>query len=191
MAEAEDIIQSDLRFAKEMIRTRGEVTPMFVLHGANGVSVPVATPFGSDEEKAAVCGLIRAMCATLPVVAYSMLCEAWSTRVARDDAASRVRPSESPDRREVVMATAVTRAGCVSAAAEILRDGGGRAVGFGPDEVADGMAGPFASLLPPAPLSEEVRGRARELVAAMLGEEDLGALEAAMGCGGGTAPRPN
>ena len=78
-------------------------------------------------------------------------------------------PSESPDRKEVVMLAAEAFGEHETEILPIVRSNSGKFFGFGESDARkpDQLHGRFANLLPPEPVDEEMRLLARELLKAM------------------------
>jgi hypothetical protein len=85
-----------------------EVLPMW--HAVDGTNkhVLIATPWNDDHEKDIVVKGLRRMFAANHVKRYAFIVEAWVAEVKTLDGP---RPSEHPDRREVLMIHAEDRSG--------------------------------------------------------------------------------
>jgi hypothetical protein len=98
----------------DMFRETGEVLPMWHAVAGNGDNVLIATPWSNDDEKDAAMGALRMLFAKHQVKRYAFVCEAWVV-VAKgnnlDAAMAEPRPSEHPDRREVLRIQVEDRSG--------------------------------------------------------------------------------
>jgi hypothetical protein len=89
-----------------------EVLPMW--HAVDGKNKHglIATPWSNDEEKEIVVKGLRKMFAVNQVKRYAFIVEAWVAQIAPFEQPEDVpRPSEHPDRREVLMIHAEDRSG--------------------------------------------------------------------------------
>jgi hypothetical protein len=103
-------------FAREksadLFRETGDVSPLWHAITGDNEHALIATPWTSDDEKDATLQDIRRLFAEYNVKRYAFICEAW-TYATRDkwEATHGVRPSEHPDRREVLRIHAEDRDG--------------------------------------------------------------------------------
>ena len=86
----------------------------FIIEGSSGDVTVMLTPWSSDKEKFAVLTAVIGHMIEVKATRYALYSEAWiSTSSADTPREERVMPSEDPDRREIVMCTAVARDGQV------------------------------------------------------------------------------
>jgi len=99
-----------------------EVLPMWHAVQGNGEHVLIATPWSSEKEKLITVDMLRKMFSVKHVKRFAFIVEAWTAQVPPErikttsaEEAYRdycgPRPSEHPDRREVLMITAEDRSG--------------------------------------------------------------------------------
>jgi hypothetical protein len=89
-----------------------EVQPMWHAVDGKNKHVLIATPWSSDDEKDVVVKTLRKMFAANQVKRYAFIVEAWVARVSSErEVHDGPRPSEHPDRREVLMISAEDRSG--------------------------------------------------------------------------------
>ena len=158
------LIETDMNFALEALKERGELAPMATIHDRNnGVSL-VALSVGSDEKTQLSMRLVRLMAVALDAEAVTTLGEMWARFMAPHHGESReeyetrvaaVRPRDAEDRREVVMSCVyfrndAGRACEISQSRDIIRDAAGRVTGLGPAPDYDVIEseGPMTHLLP-------------------------------------------
>jgi hypothetical protein len=109
MSDNQKLMDHMIDFTKFLFETTGEVVPMWLLQDAKGMIQPIVTPFGDDRSKDEVVKEIRRQIIELKSVRYGFMSEAWSLVVKKGhpdfDRAKDMRPSEHPDRREIVKLT--------------------------------------------------------------------------------------
>ena len=98
-----------------------EVLPMWHAVFGNDEHVLIATPWSNDHEKDTVVKGLRKMFAAEQVKRFAFIVEAWTAQVTQPENVTKAqkayleydgpRPSEHPDRREVLMITAEDRSG--------------------------------------------------------------------------------
>lgn len=86
-----------------------EVLPMWHAVTGKNENILIATPWSSDDEKDMTVKALRLMFAEKQVKRFAFVVEAWVASVKT--LADVTRPSEHPDRREVLMITAEDRDG--------------------------------------------------------------------------------
>ena len=89
-----------------------EVLPMWHAVFGNNEHALIATPWSNDEEKQITVNGLRKMFAAKQVKRYAFIVEAWIAQVTTmREVRDGPRPSQHPDRREVLMITAEDRDG--------------------------------------------------------------------------------
>lgn len=159
----------DLEYAKRVLMERGEVMPMFVVHGDD--TVVMLTPWHDDREKDHYRNLVRLMGVAEDASGITFIGEVWMRSVSRRDGETEqefdkrskmLPPSQAEDRIEAILiytqhrdrdGSRINR----SRLLEILRGANGKPSGTR-DLAHDEL------LLPSPPLPEH-RAMAKELVA--------------------------
>jgi hypothetical protein len=100
----------------EMFHETGEVLPMWHAVAGNGDNILIATPWCNDDEKDAAMHALRALFASHQVKRYAFMVEAWMVVVDHGNidgvrTEGLPRPSEHPDRREMLRVTVEDRSG--------------------------------------------------------------------------------
>ena len=90
--------------AARIFRQDGEIIPIWHAVPAKGEHFLIATPWKNDDEKEATVELLREAFLEHKVQKYAFMVEAWV--VEKTDTLDGPRPSEHPDRREVLRITA-------------------------------------------------------------------------------------
>jgi hypothetical protein len=115
-------LEEMIRLAEEQARrvlvgTKEQLIPQWLLASLDRTMI-VATPWGGDDEKHLVIGVMRAMMREEQVHAYSLLVEAWFAHEKVPEGTSPdsfkyrgLPPSQRPDRKESVVAMATNRYG--------------------------------------------------------------------------------
>lgn len=88
-----------------LIGGKEELVPMFHLVYPDGASMVIGAPWHNDAEKDATVNAIRAAMQIGDVIRYGFVCEAWTLHLAPGEAMD-IRPSESPNRVEMVCVSA-------------------------------------------------------------------------------------
>jgi hypothetical protein len=92
-----------------------EVLPMWHAVAGNDEHILIATPWNSDKEKDIVVKGLRQMFAAKQVKRFAFIVEAWVASISQSGITPNTyagpRPSEHPDRREVLMINAEDRDG--------------------------------------------------------------------------------
>jgi hypothetical protein len=98
-----------------------EVLPMWHAVQGNGDHVLIATPWSSEEEKLITVDMLRKVFSAKQVKRFAFIVEAWTAQITPPERIKDAeeayreydgpRPSEHPDRREVLMITAEDRSG--------------------------------------------------------------------------------
>jgi|KBSMisStandDraft_5_1062788.scaffolds.fasta_scaffold122134_3 hypothetical protein len=140
--------------AVRIFHDQGEVTPIWhAVPEGDGDHLLIATPWNDEDEKEMALEAIRDMFQEMRVQSYVNILEAWAVMGGDLNAISSVRPSQHPDRREVVRVTAENREGkTLSGQFYILRPEHGQATlsPFHEDPPNLITAGRMSGLLTPA-----------------------------------------
>jgi hypothetical protein len=99
--------------AARVFHEMGNVSPIWHAVPAQGDHLLIATPWRSDDEKRIAMEFLRDKFKELNVQRFVCVVEAWAVMGRNIDTVSGVRPSEHPDRREVVRVQAEDRDGSV------------------------------------------------------------------------------
>jgi hypothetical protein len=133
-----------------MFRKNGGVLAMWHAVDGNDEHILIATPWNNDDEKDIASGALRQMFRAKKVKRFAFICEAWTAEVSTmAEVREGPRPSEHPDRREVLMINAEDREGnSLSGFFYILRPEHGEAT-LSPLHMNDytGMTGRFTGML--------------------------------------------
>lgn len=112
LTELQDFFAITAENLSRMFRESGEVVPMWHAVDGNDEHILIATPWSSDEEKDITSRALRQMFRAKKVKRFAFMVEAWTAEVSTlAEVNEGPRPSEHPDRREVLMITAENREG--------------------------------------------------------------------------------
>ena len=180
---AEQRLEADLAIAEEALLEAGQVMPSFVVM-APGKRLLVPAPAEDADTRAIYYTLMRLLCHAENAFAVTQIAEAWM-RLERfrgkesvedyHERLKKIRPSQAPDRLEVIFAASCARSAdgkqhVAIGTRLIVRDTDGRPTGTAPQPFPEGgipHEAALAHLLPPASLSAEQQWAARrELIAA-------------------------
>lgn len=109
MTKLQELFNIAATNVKGMFDKRHEILPMWHVVMGNDEHVLIATPWSNDDEKDAAVDALRKIFRQRQAKRLVFICEAW-TLLARS-ANEISRPSEHPDRREVVSLIAEDRDG--------------------------------------------------------------------------------
>lgn len=113
-----------------LIGTKEELVPSWLLVTGEGKVEIFATPWRNTQEKHLTVAAMREVMSNRQCTAYSLLTEAWYSRLPASEAGKEYTgppPSERPDRQEAVVVTAANHWGqTVFRQWEIVRDQKGR-----------------------------------------------------------------
>jgi hypothetical protein len=166
----DDLLARAEHFANFAMRTRGKVPPALLAISPDGPLFFVPSALADERAKDNFANTARLICVAHAATAAVMILEAWMKLAAPDGSLDlSVPPSESLNRREVVLLTGETRAGFKQKILPIIRTGAGGFFGFGEFDgpSATSFEGRFAQILPPKRPSPEMQTKARTLLAAM------------------------
>lgn len=134
-----------------------ELMPMFFAQKADGELIIIVAPFNGPDEKYAVLAQLRTMFREMGVTRYAASIEAWAAAQTMDpeadvhDMSTATRPSQDPNRREIVMNTVCEKGKpALSLMQEIIRDESGAIIDLvkDPHQMDGGMMmGSFVELL--------------------------------------------
>lgn len=123
-ASLDGLLANAENFARHAFKHQGEVVPMFIaVHGGH-VHV-IAAPWRDEGEKHVMVATLREEFRELGIERFAFMVEAWMVAAKPDaDLSNLPRPSEHPDRQEVVHILAMERGGGSRAVSiPILRKG--------------------------------------------------------------------
>ena len=157
--------------AHAAMHTGGELSHTLLIHGADGNAIYVPRNVDDEASKDLFVKRARLMCIANAADATVFVSEAW-VRKAKDLNAGldlNIRPSEAPDRQEMVILMGESRNGHCQKMLPIERSEDGKFIGFGeaPEMTFHEVQGRFAQFIPPIAPDEQGRERARELLAGM------------------------
>lgn len=125
-------------------------TPSFIAEDENGETYFYATPFHNEASKAAIISVLRREFQRNKVVRYVLVTEAWVSRRKKDDLRLDERPSEDPNRENVVMVAGVDKDGTILSknARIVIADDNKRHVDpFGSEDDCTSVGGRMTTLL--------------------------------------------
>jgi hypothetical protein len=144
LARAEDL-------ALFSMRARGKVLPTLLAVGTGGPICFIPSSLKDERAKDNFANIARLVCVAHAATVAVLVVEAWMKTASPDRTLDlTVPPSESLHRREVVMLTGESHAGCRQKILPIIRTGAGNFFGFReftvPPETT--FSGRFAQILP-------------------------------------------
>jgi hypothetical protein len=150
LTELQDFFAIAAENAANMFRVSGEVMSMWHAVDGKNEHILIATPWSNDDEKDITADALRQMFHAKKVKRFAFICEAWIATVkTMKEINEGPRPSEHPDRREVLMISAENREGdALSGFFYILRPEHGDAT-LSPLHMNDytGLKGRFTGML--------------------------------------------
>ena len=152
------------------MRVRGKVPPTLLAAGADGPLCFIPSSLKDERAKDQFATIARLVCAAHAATAAVMIVEAWMKTASPDGTLDlSVPPSESLHRREVVVLTGESRAGCRQKLLPIIRTGAGGFFGFGefPTPPDTTFSGRFAQILPPHAPTPGERQKAATMLAVL------------------------
>lgn len=87
--------------AKNIIRSGEEHLPIFFIHSSKGIAI-IGMPFGNGEEKDKSALAIKILCEKANADFFVFVSEGWALKFNKDEKWDGTRPSESPDKIEVL-----------------------------------------------------------------------------------------
>ena len=163
LAQAED-------YATWAMRKSGNVPPAMMGLSPRGPLMFVPSDLSDERAKDNFANTARLICVAHDATAAVMILESWmSTAKPGETLDTTEPPSESMDRREIVLLTGETRTGFKQKILPIIRTGVGGFFGFGEFKgpSADSYQGRFAQILLPKRPTKEMQSQARMLLAAI------------------------
>ena len=124
---------AELHARATLIGGKGDMIPLCHLVHSDGQEAVIGTPWENDEQKEMTLRMLAALMRSTHVVRYMVMCEAWM-RLATAEEAENYKPGdpmpvvkvgEHPDRKEIVIASAIERGDKAVRIWETKRDGAG------------------------------------------------------------------
>jgi len=165
------MVDADL-FAKHSMNETGGVPPTLLIHGANGKTMLSPDDFSGERAKEEFAETARLMCLAQDADATVFLSEAWMRKaVPGEELDLSKRPSQCPDRQEMLIIMGETRGCCQQRMLPMERSEDGKFLGFGQEQKmeADRVEGRLANFIP----SEHPDGREREMARETLTERGV------------------
>jgi len=164
------LLQHGAGYARHMMKTAGSVPPTLMADTPEGTMLFIPKTMGSENEKDAFANAGRLLAIGHKATSVMLILEAWMT-VAKHpgETVPDIPPSQSPDRKEVVVLTAEARGVRAQQFLFIGRDWQRRFTGFGTSLVPqfDQIEGRFARMMPPKEPSNKDARLARMALKAM------------------------
>lgn len=164
--DAKLAFENDCKWGETMLRERGEVRPMFVVHCELGL-IPVLATFANAREKRMTYDFVRLLCAAYAAHAVAFIMEAWGA----DGLGDGTPPSQRPDRYEMLVVTLASRGENgiekLASTRKMIRDTAGKFVALADANMATAfpgaeMEGPAFELLPERAPTPEETARAKQ-----------------------------
>ncbi len=165
-----DLLTQAEDYATWAMRKSGSVAPAMMGLSPRGPFFFVPSAMTDDRAKDSFANTSRLICVAHDATAAVMILESWMKLAKPGETLDTTEPpSESMDRREIVLLSGETRTGFKQKILPIIRTGVGGFFGFGEFEgpSADSYQGRFAQILPPKRPTKEMQGQARVLLAAI------------------------
>ena len=163
LATLDDLLLHAEKLAGFSMKNVGYLEPALFMLGSDGPQMLTPSSLADDRAKDGFAMVARTICVAKAVTAAVLVSEAWvATAKAGKSLNINQRPSESPDRQEVVVLMGEDRNGTRQKMLPILRSPVGEFSGFGfldPMKV-DAVQGRFAQFLKPAMPSAQERASA-------------------------------
>ena len=147
----EALFNHQIEFAKRIFEDKGEVLPMWVGQDESGAVYPMTVLFNTQEEKAQAAEAIKMLFERNNIIRYVSMVESWMVITDQAVDALTIRPSQHPDRKEVIIIAAeeVGREGMVGYLEIIRKDDGKVELSEFKDQPRGSSAcGDFAEILP-------------------------------------------
>ncbi|CAN5359355.1 hypothetical protein BH09VER1_BH09VER1_53070 [soil metagenome] len=162
--DLDQLLQVATQYSREVMQTHGNMPPTLIAAAAGDVIVFSPAPFRKPADTAQFAEVARLVAAGFHAHTVVIVLTMWSL-YSKGQEKPKLRPSESPDRKEAVLIAAESREGNVQRLLCIERDTSGNFSGFSPEDTRpfDEMDGPFADILSqtfPTP-SEALTARSR------------------------------
>ncbi len=156
----DDLLAQAEHYANFSMRNSGRVPPTLWLIGADGPAMFIPQNLADNGAKDDFATTARLLCIAHAATATVMTLEAWMKSAAPGEKLDTTEPpSESFDRREVVVLLGKSRNGQKQKFLPIIRSGNGKFFGFGESDVPgmDKMEGRFTQIIPPKVPDEKMR----------------------------------
>lgn len=169
----ENLLQQAEHYAEYMMSGSAGMVPLTLMAlTTEGFMMHVAGRGSTEQDKDRLAEVIRLIATGYKASAIAVIAESWIVVPKRrgQELDMTVRPSQSPDREEVVSIVAESREGCRTRFLFIQRNSLGKFTGFGTSllpEEGDGLEGRFAGLMPSKEPTEEMAMAARSLLQRM------------------------
>jgi len=163
----DDLLAQAAHYAEFCMRNSGKMAATLFLIGADGPLMFLPASLADDGEKDDFATIARLMCIAYAATTCVMALESWMKLATPGEALDMSeRPSESFDRKEVIVLMGESHSGQKQKYLPIIRSDNGKFFGFGELNmpVLDNIEGRFAQLLP----SEVATAEHRTLAKAML-----------------------
>ena len=163
----DDLLTCAERYAEAALRKTGSMLPVLFLVGPDGPQMLVPDNLADAAAKDDFATTARLMCIAHGATACVMGLEAWAKFATGQEQLDPAEPpSESFDRKEIVVLMGEDRAGKKQKLLPIVRSDNGTFFGFGEGTLPafDGMEGRFAQILPPNIPAEKERCLAKAIL---------------------------
>lgn len=167
MPSLTELLKRARGYAEFAMRKFGNVAPMMIAETPRGPVHFIPSNLQDEQAKDNFANTARLIVNGYGATAAVMVLESWMSVAGPDGSPPDFRPSESPDRREVVILAAESFEEHQTEILPIVRSDSGKFFGFGDPQTFGEMQGRFANLLPPKPMEEEMSEMARLLLQAM------------------------
>lgn len=164
------LLQHGAGYARHMMKTTGSVPPTLMADTPEGMMLFIPKTMGNENDKDAFANAGRLLAIGHKATSVMLILEAWMTLAKHPgEAVPNVPPSQSPDRKEVVVLMAEARGVRAQQFLFIERDWQQRFTGFGTSLVPqfDKIEGRFARMMPPKEPSNKDARLARLALRAM------------------------
>jgi len=154
-------------YAKQAMLNAGKVAPAIIYKGMDGFGMCVGDAIIDEKSKENFAMTARLTCVAHGATAAVFIGEGWSTSAKKDQALDlSKRPSQCPDRQEVLMVMGETRYENCQKLLPIHRSESGKFMGFGdPHHVGtEKVKGRFAQFLPQNFPDLETQRKAKEML---------------------------
>ena len=169
----ENLLQQAEHYSECMMAGSAGIVPLTLMAlTPQGFMMHITGRNSTEQDKNRLAALIRLIATAYNASAIATIAESWIVVPKRlgQQLDMSVRPSQSPDRKEVVAIVAESRVECVTRFLFIQRDSFGKFSGFGtsllPESGTD-LEGRFAGLMPPEEPTEQMMAAAKNLLQQM------------------------
>jgi hypothetical protein len=165
----EELMNEAQLIATTMMREIGEMSAALFVHGNDGKTIFRPTSMDNEASKDRFAEDSKMVCIACGADAVVYCSEAWMLTPKKDKPLDlSIAPSQSPDRKEVLVFIGEARGEYIHKSLPIVRDGDGKLAGFGEalEIHPDSVGGRFAHFLTALPPTEEDRQLAKWYLAA-------------------------